>query len=136
MPLLGVRLLAAAGEHAEQAVAHPRAADQGLEMGGEILVDPVGEGGVVFVGVEQVAGASRQTALAVDPAYLALSRKPLVDQAFNPFEQRLDAGLRKGLPQNEKPLRGVRLLVFFRDCYHRRIDFRKKVGCEDTKLNV
>ena len=39
-----------------------------LEMGGEILVDPVGEGGVVFVGVEQVAGSGWQTALAVDPA--------------------------------------------------------------------
>ena len=99
-------------------------------MGCEILVDPVGEGGVVLVGVEQVAGASRQTALAVDPAYLALSRKPLVDQAFDPFEQRRDAGLRKGLPQDEKPLHGIRLLVFFRDCHHRRIDLRKKVGCE------
>ena len=133
MPLLGVRLSAAAGEHAEQAVAHSRAADQGFEMGCEILVDPVGEGGVVLVGVEQVAGASRQTALAVDPAYIALSRQPLVDQAFDPFEQRLDAGLRKGLPQNEKPLHGVRLFVFFRDHHHRRIDLRKKVGCEPAE---
>ena len=85
---------------------------------------------MVLVGVEQVAGASRQTALAVDPAYLALSRKPLVDQAFDPFEQRLDAGFRKGPPQNEKPLHGVRFPVFFRDCHHRRIDLRKKVSCE------
>ena len=55
-------------------------------MGGEILVDPIGEGGVVFVGVEQVSGAGRQAALAVNPAYFALSRKSLVYQAFDPFE--------------------------------------------------
>ena len=91
-------------------------------MGCEILVDPVGEGRVVFVGVEEVTGAAWQTALAVNPAYLALARKPLVDQAFDPFEQRRDAGLSKGLAQNEEPLRGVRLFVFFRDHHYRRID--------------
>ena len=57
MPLLGVRLPAAGGEHAEEAVAHLRAADEGLELGCEILVDPVGEGGVVLVGVKHVTGA-------------------------------------------------------------------------------
>ena len=61
-------------------------------MGCEICVDPVGEGRVVLIGVEQVTGAAWQTALAVDPAQLALSRKSLVDQAFDPFEQCLDAG--------------------------------------------
>ena len=61
-------------------------------MGCDILVDPVGEGGVVLIGVEQVAGAGRQAAVAVDPAYLTFSRKPLVDQAFDAFEKGLNAG--------------------------------------------
>ena len=56
VPLLGVRLATAGGEHAEEAVAHPRSADQGLQLGGEILVDPVAEGGVVLPGVQHVAG--------------------------------------------------------------------------------
>ena len=77
VPILGVGLLSAAGEHAEQAVAHSRAGDEGFEMGCEILVDPVGEGRVVLIGVEEVTGAAWQTALAVNPAYFALSRKSL-----------------------------------------------------------
>ena len=54
MPLLGVRLPAAGGEHAEEAVANPRTADQGLQLRREILVDPVAEGGVVLLGVQHV----------------------------------------------------------------------------------
>ena len=97
-------------------------------MGREILVDPAGEGGVVLVGVEQVACAGRQSAVAVDPAQLALSRKPLVDQPFDPLEKRLDAGFRRGLTKNEEPLLGVRLMVFFRDGLHRWINLREQLA--------
>ena len=83
--------------------------------GCEIRVDPVGEGGGVFVGVEQVASAAWQTALAVDPAYLTFSRKPLVDQAFDSFEQCRNTGFSKGMSQDEKTLFGVRLFVFLQD---------------------
>ncbi len=94
-----------------------------LEMGCEILVNPVSKDAVV----PQVAGAFRQTVL-------ALFREPLVDQAFDRLEQRLDAGFRRGLPQSEKPLRGVRLLVFFRDRHHRQIDLRERLVSSCVRL--
>ena len=86
VPILFVGFAAATGEHAEEAVPG-RGADQGFDLGGQVVVQPFGEGRVVFVRVEQVPGAGRQAVVPVDPADLRRAGQGSVQQTVDGIQK-------------------------------------------------